>query len=61
MDMYDLTITLPSLSGGKKWYRVADTAFDSPDDIVEKGSEELLPEQKRYVLIAGATAILMSK
>ena len=61
MDMYDLTITLPTLTGNKKWYRVADTAFESPEDIVEKGKEELLPEQKRYVLISGASVILMSK
>ena len=28
---------------------------------LEKGKEELLREQKRYVLISGATVILMSK
>ena len=61
LDQYDLTITLPTLPGNKKWYRVADTAFESPDDILEKGKEELLREQKRYVLISGATVILMSK
>ena len=61
LDQYDLTITLPSLAGNKKWHRVADTAFESPDDILEKGKEELLREQKRYVLISGATVILMSK
>ena len=61
LDQYDLTITLPALSGNKKWYRVADTAFESPEDILEKGNEELLTEQKRYVLISGATVILMSK
>src|SRR5574344_2105096 len=44
LDQYDLTITLPSLAGNKKWYRVADTAFESPDDILEKGNEELLRE-----------------
>ncbi|MBP5519591.1 MAG: glycogen debranching protein GlgX [Treponema sp.] len=61
MDQYDLTITIPTLPGNKKWYRVADTAFESPEDIVEKGKEELLAEQKRYVLISGATVILISK
>ena len=61
LDQYDLTITLPTLPGNKKWYRVADTAFESPDDILEKGNEELLREQRRYVLISGATVILMSK
>ena len=61
LDQYDLTITLPTLPGNKKWYRVADTSFESPDDILDKGNEELLTEQRRYVLISGATIILMSK
>ena len=61
MDVYDLTITLPSLTGDKKWYRVADTSFDSPDDILENGNEENLNEQKRYVLVSGASVIFMSK
>ena len=61
LDQYDLTISLPALPGNKKWYRVADTAFESPDDITEKGKEELLTEQRRYVLISGASIILMSK
>ena len=61
MDIYDLTITLPSISGNKKWYRVADTSFESPDDILENGKEELLMEQRRYVLLSGASVILISK
>ena len=60
-DIYDLTVTVPSPAANKKWYRVADTSFASPEDIVESGSEELLQEQKRYVLFSGATVILMSK
>lgn len=61
MDRFDLTITLPTLSGNKNWYRVADTSFDSPDDILENGKEELLEEQRRYVLISGSSIILISK
>ena len=61
MDIYDLTITLPALSGNRKWYRVADTSFESPEDILESGQEELLQEQRRYVLVSGASVILMSK
>ena len=61
MDIYDLTITLPALSGNKKWYRVADTSFDAPEDILESGKEEPLQEQLRYVLISGCSVILMSK
>lgn len=61
MDIYDLTITLPASAGNKKWYRVADTSFESPEDILESGKEELLQEQRRYVLVSGASVILMSK
>lgn len=61
MDLYDLTITLPTLPGNKKWYRVCDTSFESPDDILEINKEELLEEQRRYVLISGSSIILMSK
>ena len=61
MDKYDLTITLPALTGDKKWYRIADTSFNAPEDILEKDKEELLAEQRRYVLIAGSSIILMSK
>jgi hypothetical protein len=32
-----------------------------PEDILESGKEELLNEQKRYVLIAGSSVILISK
>ena len=60
MAIYDLTITLPALPG-KQWYRVADTDFESPKDILESGKEELLPEQRRYVLVSGSSVILMSK
>ena len=61
MDIYDLTVTLPTLPNGKKWYRVADTSYDSPDDFAEEGKEEVCSAQNRYVLVAGSTAILMSK
>lgn len=61
MDLYDLTVTLPALSGNKKWYRLADTSFESPEDILENGKEELLLEQRRYVLLSGASIILISK
>lgn len=61
MDIYDLTINLPALTGNKKWCRVADTSFESPLDILESGKEELLTEQRRYVLVSGASVLLMSK
>ena len=61
LDLYDMTITLPAFMGEKKWYRVADTSFDSPEDIVENGKEEILLDQRRYVLVSGSSVILMSK
>ena len=60
-DIYDLTITLPALSDGRKWYFVADTSLPSPEDISETGNEEVLREQRRYVLLSGATVVLMGK
>ncbi|MCQ2573276.1 MAG: glycogen debranching protein GlgX [Treponema sp.] len=61
MDIYDLTVTLPTLPAGKSWYRVADTSFESPADFCEAGKEELLLDQKRYVLISGSSTILIGK
>ena len=60
-DIYDLTITLPALSNGRKWHLVADTSLQSPEDIFEPGLEEPLREQRRYVLLSGATVILTGK
>lgn len=61
MDIYDLTITLPSLPENKKWYRVADTSCESPDDILDIENEEFLNEQRHYVLVSKSSIILMSK
>ena len=60
-DIYDITVTLPSLSKGKKWHRVADTSIKGLDSICVTGAEELLSEQKRYVLPAHGFLILMGK
>jgi glycogen operon protein len=60
-DIYDLTITLPALSDGRQWHLVADTSLASPEDIAEPGNEELLREQRRYVLLSGATVMLIGK
>lgn len=61
LDLYDLTLTLPTLPGNKKWYLVSDTSCNAPEDFFEAGNEELLREQRRYVLVSGSTIILMSK
>jgi isoamylase len=60
-DIYDLTLMLPSPAEGRKWYRIADTSLDTPDDICESGKEELLVEQLRYVLLADSLVLLISK
>ena len=60
-DIYDLTITLPALADGRKWHLVADTSLDSPEDIAQPDAEELLQEQRRYVLLSGATVMLIGK
>jgi isoamylase len=60
-DIYDNTLIIPSPPDNTQWCRVADTSLNSTDDILEKDKEELLTEQKRYVLIADSAVILMSK
>ncbi len=60
-DIYDLTITLPALADGRKWHLVADTSLPGIEDIFEPGKEELLREQRRYVLLSGATVVLIGK
>ncbi len=60
-DIYDLTITLPALADGRQWHLVADTSLASPEDIAQCGSEEVLREQRRYVLLSGATVVLIGK
>ena len=59
-DIYDVTVTLPALAKGKKWRRVADTSIKGVDSICFPGKEELLAEQRRYVLPAHAFLVLMA-
>ena len=61
MDMYDLTITVPSCSKGKKWYMVVDTSIIGSDSVKEPGTEELLTEQQRYVLPSDSFIVLIAK
>ncbi len=60
-DIYDVTITLPTLSKGKRWYYVADTSVDGEEGFVEPGTETLLQEQQRYVLPTASFVILIAK
>ena len=60
-DIYDVTMTLPTLSKGKKWYYVADTSVVGDEGFAEPGKETLLQEQQRYVLPAASFVILIAK
>lgn len=60
-DIYDVTVTLPSAPKNQKWHLVADTSIEGKDCIFEAGTEELLREQKRYILPSGSFVILISK
>ena len=60
-DIYDVTITLPTLPKGKRWYYVADTSVLGEEGFVEPGKETLLQEQQRYVLPTASFVILIAK
>ena len=60
-DIYDVTITLPTLPKGKKWYYVADTSVAGDEGFVDCGKETVLQEQQRYVLPSGSFVILIAK
>jgi glycogen operon protein len=45
----------------KKWYRVVDTGYSSPNDILSSGSEEPLDSQSSYSVKARSIVILISK
>ena len=60
-DIYDVTVTLPSLPKGKRWCFVADTSVQGEQGFVELGKEIVLPEQQRYVLPTSSFVILMAK
>lgn len=60
-DIYDVTITLPTLPKGKRWYYVADTSVLGEEGFVEPGTETLLQEQQRYVLPTASFVILIAK
>ncbi|HOT61292.1 MAG TPA: glycogen debranching protein GlgX [Treponemataceae bacterium] len=57
----DVTVTVCPPLSGKRWYRAIDTSMPSPLDILDPGSEEPLPDQSKYVLLARTGAILISR
>ena len=60
MDIHDITITIPSPSSGRKWYRTIDTSIDNKTGIL-LGNEEELNSQKHYVLFANSILVLIGK
>ena len=60
-DIHDLTITLPTASPGKIWYRAVDTSIEGEQSATAAGEEEPLASQDRYVLPANSIIVLLSK
>ncbi len=60
-DIYDVTMTLPTLPKGKRWFYVADTSVSGEEGFAEPDNETLLQEQQRYVLPAASFVILIAK
>lgn len=65
-DIYDITMTLPTPPQGGKWHLVCDTSIEDKGDEKQQcafkaGEEELLIEQRRYIIPAGSSVILIAK
>jgi hypothetical protein len=60
-DFRSHSFALPKLPLGKLWHRVLNTAQDSPDDMVQSGSEIELNNQKSYRLEPYSVAMLVGK
>ena len=52
---------LPRLTGERKWYVAVDTSREAPEEILEKGQEELLKEQKTVVVPEHSILVLIGK
>ncbi len=57
----DITALICPPPKGKKWFRVIDTSYASPRDILEPGSEELLGNQGKYVILARSSVVFISR
>ena len=55
------SFALPKLPPMKMWYRVLNTSYESPDDILQTGFEADLKTQKNYRLAPYTVAALISK
>jgi len=57
----DITVKVCPPLPGKKWFRVIDTSFDSPQDVLEAGTEEMLPNQEKYVILSRSSVVLIAR
>jgi glycogen operon protein len=60
-DSKDIGAALPVPPKDKKWYRLIDTSVPAPEDFLDEGCEETLPQQRLYILPARSMAILVAK
>ncbi len=60
-DKKDTMVTLPTLSDGRSWYRVADTSIEGDDAILKDGFFEPLRARARYVIPASSLIVLIAK
>jgi isoamylase len=60
-DDHGHSFALPKLSSGKTWHRVLNTACESPEDMVEPGSEIRIKPQRSYRLAPFSVAVLIGK
>ena len=57
----DRTVTIPPCVGCKQWFRVVDTSRETPEDFLESGREEALFNQRKYVILARSSVVLLSR
>jgi isoamylase len=56
-----LVLTLPPLTGKRRWFRALDTGLESPDDISEQGDEPCLQDQYMYKIRSRSVVVLVGK
>jgi glycogen operon protein len=59
--VYDITVTIAPPLEGLHWFRAIDTSYDSPDDILPCGNEELLLNQEKYVILSRTSVVLLAR
>ncbi len=54
-------ISIPQLSGGRRWYRVIDTSLEAGDDFLGEGDEVRLDPPDHYFANPRSTVVLLGK